>query len=93
MKSREIIRAVALEHGLQPRDLLGRDRFGHFIAARREAMVRLREAGFSYPQIGRFLGRDHSTIVFHVNKAKAGNHRQGTHPRTGGARESGEGVA
>lgn len=69
MKSREIIRAVALEHGLQPRDLLGRDRFGHFIAARREAMVRLREAGFSYPQIGRFLGRDHSTIVFHVNKA------------------------
>lgn len=69
MKSRDIIRAVAHEHGLQPGDILGRDRFGHFIAARREAMVRLREAGFSYQRIGEFLGRDHSTVVFHINQA------------------------
>ena len=69
MRSREIIRAVAAKHKLQPYDLLGHDRFGHFVAARREAMLRLREAGFSYPQIGAFLGRDHSTVVFHVNQA------------------------
>lgn len=69
MRSRDIIKAVAQEHGLQPSDILGRDRFGHFIEARRETMVRLREAGFSYPQIGSILDRDHSTVVFHVNQS------------------------
>lgn len=67
MRSREIIRAVAARHKLQPHDILGPDRFGHFVEARRETMIRLREAGYSYPQIGKFLNRDHTTVVFHVN--------------------------
>lgn len=67
MKSRAIIKEVAAAHNLQPHDLTGPDRFGHFCAARREAAGRLREMGFSYYQIGAFLNRDHTSIIFYVN--------------------------
>jgi chromosomal replication initiation ATPase DnaA len=35
------------------------------VAARAEVMRRLRERGFSLPQIGRWLGGMHHTSVFH----------------------------
>lgn len=68
IRSGPIIRAVAAKHKLQPHDLLGPDKFGHFVVARREAMIELRAAGFSYEQIGLCMNRHHTTVVFHVNQ-------------------------
>ena len=33
-------------------------------------MIRLRNEGFSFPRIGRFLGRDHSTVIYWIRKAE-----------------------
>jgi len=38
MMAKDVIKSVAAKHGLQPNDILGRDRFGHFIAARRDVL-------------------------------------------------------
>ena len=53
------------------------DRFEAFEAAliahaRQDAMRRIREAlGYSYPRIGRFFGRDHTTVVHGVRASAA----------------------
>lgn len=38
---------------------------------RQEAMLRMIEAGFSTPQIGRFFGKDHTTVIHGARAAKA----------------------
>jgi len=68
MMAKDVIKAVAAKHGLQPNDILGRDRFGHFIAARREVARTLRAMGHSYSWIGMIMNRDHSTIYVHCNE-------------------------
>ena len=67
MMASEVIKAVAAKHGLQPHDILGRDRFGHFIAARREVARTLRAMGHSYSWIGREMSRDPTTILNYCN--------------------------
>jgi len=67
---RSIAREMAVKHGLEPRVILGRDRDNTTVMARQELAWRLsRIVGadgrrrFSLPQIGRYLDRDHSTIL------------------------------
>lgn len=67
MKARQIIKAVAEKHKLQPRDLLGRDRFSHFVAARREAARALKSLGYSYTRIGKALNRNHDTAFYYCS--------------------------
>jgi chromosomal replication initiation ATPase DnaA len=69
MKAREIIRDVAKKHNLQPLDILGHDRFAHFIKARREAMVRISALGFSSSQIGAIFSRNHTSVLFQISKS------------------------
>lgn len=67
MKADEIIKAVAARHKLQPHDIIGVARFGHFVAARHEAIIELSQAGFGISQISRALDRDRQTIRYHLN--------------------------
>ena len=46
------------------------DRRPPVVRARDEAMAYLRDKGWTYPQIGRFLNRDHSTCVVAVRRFK-----------------------
>lgn len=52
-------------------DLQAPDRRAAVSAARHELMWRLRQAGWSYPKIGRLLHRDHSTVMYGVREHEA----------------------
>ncbi len=44
----------------------------HIAHARQDAMRRIREGlGYSLPRIGRFFGRDHSTVVYGLRASAA----------------------
>lgn len=71
---RAIIRSAALEHGVTPADILGDSRSRKITRARWEAMEACRELVMpggdnpSFPQIGRWFGRDHSTVMYGLRK-------------------------
>ena len=55
---------IARRHGLTVDVLKSQLRYKHLVRARAELYRALREAGWSYPAIGRFVGdRDHTTIL------------------------------
>jgi hypothetical protein len=60
-----IIREVAAKHGVEIREMLSQRRGRPVVAARHEAVYRMRyETTMSLPQIGRRMGgRDHSTVL------------------------------
>ncbi|MFZ5667945.1 MAG: helix-turn-helix domain-containing protein [Pseudomonadota bacterium] len=75
---REIAAQVAAEHGLSVGDLTGRSRLAHFVDARHEAMWRIRQvrrpdgrAAYTTTPIGRFFGRDHSTVIHACRRHEA----------------------
>lgn len=49
--------------GVSVNEVLGRQRFKNMVAARKEVMRRLWEDGFSTPEIGFMLDRDHTTVL------------------------------
>jgi len=59
---------IGFWHGVGPRDILSRSRRPHIAAARADVMRRLRSRGFTTNQIGRWLERDHSTVVYHTSR-------------------------
>lgn len=65
----ELINQVAAFFKLTFDDIVGKDRSRLFIDARCVVALIMRERGLSYPQIGRFMKRDHSTIINLVEKA------------------------
>lgn len=66
---RPILARVANEAGFTVAELL-KGRRQDAVDARLEAYIALREAGYSYPEIGRFVGRDHSTVMHALKGAK-----------------------
>jgi len=63
-KAALVARGVALRHGLTLDRIKGRDRTKAVTRGRVAVIVALREhLDMSYPDIGRMLGRDHSTII------------------------------
>lgn len=66
---RPIISAVAFENGMGI-DALLRGRRRDYINARTELYRKLRAEGYSYPEIGRFVGREHSTIMHALGVTK-----------------------
>lgn len=52
-------------------DLLGKDRAARLVRPRQLFMLRAAEAGFSTMRIGRFLGRDHTTVMHGIRAARA----------------------
>jgi chromosomal replication initiation ATPase DnaA len=63
----EIIGTACKESGVNPRALLSEGNQAQLVAVRRVIVERARQRGFSYPQIGRALGRHH-TSVLHLAK-------------------------
>lgn len=55
---------AAANHKTTIKCVMGESRSRPDVYARREVMRRLRDDGFSYSQIGRWLDRDHSTVMF-----------------------------
>ena len=67
---RQLAREVGARQGLSPEDILSRSRDRSIAHARQEVIWRLYSARhpdgarrFSMPQIGRYLGQDHTTIL------------------------------
>ena len=66
----EVIESTAKRFGYQAADILGRSRTRHLAEARAEAMSAARDLGFSFPELARNFGRDHSTIMHACRRAK-----------------------
>jgi chromosomal replication initiation ATPase DnaA len=62
----DIARELAARLGA-PDAILGPSRQPHLVEARAEVFRELRALGWSYPRIGRAVGRDHTTIHAAVN--------------------------
>ena len=68
---RRAINRAAEHHGVTVAEIKGRSRLGPAAAARQDVFLALREAGWSFPRIGRAMGRDHSTVMHGVARARS----------------------
>lgn len=66
----EIITLCAKMFGVTPKDLMGMGRANEVIQARFALCAALRMRGWSYPRIGAFMRRDHTTIMHAVKRAE-----------------------
>ena len=64
-----IANRVAADRGMEISEILNRSRHRDVSEARQEAMRQQHEAGFSLPQIGRFWGLHHTTVLHGVRVA------------------------
>ena len=63
-RARAVLEAVAREHGMTPKLVLGPCRVRRLVAARRETAIRLVEEGLSVREVAMVMGRDHSSILY-----------------------------
>jgi hypothetical protein len=70
VRVRQIAAQIAASHGVPDYLIFGETLLTKVVRARHEFWRQLREAGFSYPQIGRWAGRDHSTVILGVRRAE-----------------------
>lgn len=68
MGLRAIHEEIALKHDISSDELRGPGRPQYICDVRHEAWYRQRLAGFSFPQIGKFYRRDHTTILSGVRR-------------------------
>lgn len=65
-----IVETVAKLNGVSGQDIMGRSKVRVVTQTRQEIAAQLRQGGFTYKEIGVFLGgRDHSTMVHAVRRA------------------------
>jgi predicted transcriptional regulator len=60
--------AILEEAGVVPREFESRMRERRVVRARAMVARYLRARGWSYPRIGKFMGRDHSTVMSVIGK-------------------------
>jgi hypothetical protein len=70
LRSSKILSAVAVKHNLQVADILGRDRFEHFVAARREAILAMHASGMTQATIASAMRRQRTTILEYTNPGR-----------------------
>ena len=78
-----IVAEVAAAHRLPVADLMGRSKLKHIVAARHEAMWRIRQVTwadgvtprYSLPQIGRYFDRDHTSVIHACKRHLERTHR------------------
>lgn len=63
-----VVRAVALECGLDVDDLIGPSRAAEIVRARQKAMWLCHRAGKKKTTIGRFFNRDHTTVLHGIRR-------------------------
>ena len=67
-RTRDLVEPVLQRHMVTWKQVAGRDRKQAIVAARQECMWVLNKAGMSLPMIGRFMRRDHTTVLHGVRK-------------------------
>lgn len=66
---RVILNQVSAAHGVTVEDILGQSRKARIVNARQAAMARMNaETKLSLPEIGRRMGRDHTTVLHAIRK-------------------------
>ena len=65
-----LITQVCREFGITPEQLRGYSREKKFVKARKRFIWLAYKRGWSSTQTGRVLNRDHSSILYHINKLK-----------------------
>lgn len=58
------LQTICTNLGVDVAEVLGPSRAQSVVAIRRKVVVRLRELGWSYPEIGALLGRHHTSIMY-----------------------------
>jgi chromosomal replication initiation ATPase DnaA len=66
--ARAIIGPVLKRLDMTWEEIIRDDRHRPYVLARREVYYALRQAGWSYPSIGQLCERDHSSILYAVQK-------------------------
>jgi chromosomal replication initiation ATPase DnaA len=84
----EIMAAVCKQYGTNPREVRSDARHKHLVAARKlfifRAMEECGDEKRSLSQIARYIGRDHTTVMYHFYKpagAKYWRHSDAKRPR------------
>jgi chromosomal replication initiator protein len=67
----ELHARVCKRFGVRFDELLGKGRHAHLAQARHVLAWLLRQRGLSYPAIGKYLNKDHTTIMSAVRKVDA----------------------
>jgi chromosomal replication initiation ATPase DnaA len=65
-----VVRNAAMEFGISPAQILGRDQARYSVRARYAAIRELYLRGYSTPQIGRWLNRHHTTVIYALRGRK-----------------------
>lgn len=60
---------ISEDSGIPIRDILSKSRSAYLCKIRVSLCAKLRALGLSYPEIGEFIGRDHTTVVHNVKNA------------------------
>jgi len=70
--ARQIVARVAYEHGVSVTDILSPTRVEAVVRARHTAIRRVHEAlpAWSCTKLGKFFGRDHTTILFALGRRR-----------------------
>jgi chromosomal replication initiation ATPase DnaA len=63
---RQMARRICDHHEVQLKDVLTGSRARHLVYVRWQIMFELRQRGWSFAQIGRAFGRDHSAVMHGV---------------------------
>jgi chromosomal replication initiation ATPase DnaA len=63
-----LVESAAARHGVEVDDLLGPRRTAILAAARADLCTNLWGSGLPYSEIGRLVGRDHTTVLYLVRK-------------------------
>lgn len=64
----EIVKDTASEYGITVKDLVSPSRIQETTRVRKIAMKKCRKAGATLDAIGKFFNRNHSTVLYQLNK-------------------------
>ncbi len=64
-----MVESVAERHGVSVGDIIGRIGTREVTRARHDLMTCMWGSGCGYAEIGRLLGRDHSSVIYAVRRA------------------------
>lgn len=61
---RPITESIAKKHGIFVKDIMSKSRYSEIVKARNELKFALHEQGMSASAIGRFLGQNHTSVLY-----------------------------
>lgn len=70
VRIRDVVTAASEVFGINRDDIMSGSRVGPIVMARKAAYLAARMEGHSFPEIGRIMDREHSTVKHGVNSAR-----------------------